>query len=430
MRNIILGFLLLHQINHSFSQTTYFPQNTGNEWEATAPSTLNWCQPQIDSLYNYLEKENSKAFILLKNGKIVLEQYFNGHSQSANWYWASAGKTITSFMVGMAQQENYLNLTDQTSQYLGEGWTNCTPEQEQEISIWHQLTMTSGLNESPDPFCTIDTCLNYIADAGTRWSYHNGPYTLLDGVIESATGITLNQYTNQKLKTPTGMTGLFVPNGFNNVYFSNARSMARFGLLIQNNGNWNGNQIMTDTTYFNNMINTSQELNKSYGYLWWLSGKQSYMVPGLQVVIPGSLMKNAPEDTKMALGKDGQLLNVSTDENMVWIRMGESPDGAPVPYLMNDVIWEYINKLECNTTNTSSDVNSFPLKIYPNPFTNTIQIENSTGDENYLLINAIGQTIWSGKNIHQQDFSSIDKGIYFLQINSKNNVVTKKMMKE
>jgi len=187
---------------------------------------------------------------------------------------------------------------------------------------------------------------------------------------------------------------------------------------------------MTDTTYFNNMINTSQELNKSYGYLWWLTGKESFMVPGLQVVIPGSLMQNAPTDTKMALGKDGQLLNISASENMVWIRMGESPDGALVPYLINDVIWDYINKFECNTTNTSSVIKKSPIKIYPNPFSNTIQIENSSGDENYLLLNTIGQTIWSGKNIHQQDFSSIDKGIYFLQINSKNNVINLKMIKQ
>lgn len=42
------------------------------------------------------------------------------------------------------------------------------------------------------------------------------------------------------------MTGSFLPLGYNNVFYSNARSMARFGLLILNNGNWNGNQIMID----------------------------------------------------------------------------------------------------------------------------------------------------------------------------------------
>ena len=49
--------------------------------------------------------------------------------------------------------------------------------------------------------------------------------------------------------------------------------MARFGLLILNKGNWDGNQIMTDTNYFNQMLNSSQSLNESYGYLWWLNGK-------------------------------------------------------------------------------------------------------------------------------------------------------------
>jgi CubicO group peptidase (beta-lactamase class C family) len=111
--------------------------------------------------------------------------------------------------------------------------------------------MTSGLDDGvPDHFCTLDTCLIYKADAGTRWAYHNGPYTLLDEVVEQATGQTLNAYTTQKLKNPTGMTGAFVPVGYNNVYFSNARSMARFGLLMLNQGNWNGNPIMTDQAYF------------------------------------------------------------------------------------------------------------------------------------------------------------------------------------
>ncbi|MBM3430824.1 MAG: serine hydrolase, partial [Bacteroidetes bacterium] len=93
--------------------------------------------------------------------------------------------------------------------------------------------------------------------AGTRWAYHNGPYTLLGNVIENATGQTLNSYTTQKLKIPTGMTGTFYQVGYNNVFFSNARSMARFGSLILNKGNWNGNQIMTDTAYFNDMVNYS-----------------------------------------------------------------------------------------------------------------------------------------------------------------------------
>jgi len=215
------------------AQTLYFPPTTGNAWDTISPSSLGYCPSKIDSLYDFLASENTKAFILLKDGKIVLEKYFGTHNQDTPWQWASAGKTITSFMTGIAQQEGYLSISDATSKFIGKGWTNCTPEQEEKITIRHQLTMTSGLDDGvADPFCTLDDCLVYKADAGTRWAYHNAPYTLLDKVIENATGMTLNNYTTQKLKRPTGMTGLFVPVDYNNVYFSNARSMARFGLLI------------------------------------------------------------------------------------------------------------------------------------------------------------------------------------------------------
>lgn len=305
----------------------------------------------------------------MKDGKIVLEYYLNGHTATTPWQWASAGKTITSFLVGMAQQENMLRITDTTSDYLGAGWTSATPTQEEKITIWHQLTMTSGLDDGvPDHFCTIDTCLLYLAPAGTRWAYHNGPYTLLDGVIANATGQSLNAYTTQKLKNPTGMTGSFVQVGFNQVYFSTARSMARFGLLILNRGVWNGQAIMTDTAYFNQMVNTSQNLNQSYGYLWWLNGKASHMLPGAQFVFQGSLNPNAPADAIVAMGRDGQFLNVVPSQNLVWIRMGAASSTVAVPYQLNDKIWEYIQDLPCAPAGILPDrSDSNLITVVPNP---------------------------------------------------------------
>ena len=66
--------------------------------------------------------------------------------------------------------------------------------------------------------------------------------------------------------------------------------MARFGLLILNEGQWNQNDILEDDVYYNEMISTSQEHNESYGYLWWLNGKNSYMIPQTQYVFDGQLM--------------------------------------------------------------------------------------------------------------------------------------------
>jgi hypothetical protein len=196
------------------AQPSYFPPTVGSTWETTDPADLGWCEPRIDSLYDFLEQENSKAFILLKDGRIVLEQYFNGHNANALWYWASAGKTLTAFMVGIAQQEGHLAIEDATSDHLGEGWTSCTAEQEAAITVRDQLTMTTGLDDGVAQLdCTQPSCLQYLVEPGTRWSYHNAPYTLLDQVVESATGATLNQYTTQKVKTPTGMTGATGPTG-------------------------------------------------------------------------------------------------------------------------------------------------------------------------------------------------------------------------
>ena len=104
--------------------------------------------------------------------------------------------------------------------------------------------MTTGLDDNvSDPNCTNDNCLLYFSDPGSRWAYHNAPYTLLRPVIENATGQGINIYNYQKLLNPTGMTGLFLYNGFNNIFYSTSRSMARFGLLILNNGNWDGNPV-------------------------------------------------------------------------------------------------------------------------------------------------------------------------------------------
>jgi len=424
-------FILIFVASSTFdfmAQTIYFPPLTGNTWDTIAPQNLGYCQPKIDSLYSFLEQNNSKAFILLKDGKIVLEKYFGTHTATTPWQWASAGKTITSFMTGIAQQEGYLSITDTTASYLGQGWTNCTPQQEERITIWNQLTMTSGLDDGvPDHYCTLDTCLNYLADPGTRWAYHNGPYTLLDGVIENATGLTLNNYTTQKLKNPTGMTGSFFSVGYNNVFFSTARSMARFGSLILNKGNWNGNQIMTDTTYFNDMVNTSQNLNKSYGYLWWLNGKQSFMVPTLQTVFPAFMSPNAPADMISAIGSGGQFLNVVPSQNLVWLRMGDEPSNSNVPFLLNDDIWQYVNDLVCSTSSIEDYDLIQEIQVYPNPANEQliVSIENGVLGK-IVLYNELGlkiKEIYSSAPTLSIDISDLDKGLYLISFPEKGKTI-------
>ncbi|MFN4298770.1 MAG: serine hydrolase [Thermaurantimonas sp.] len=418
----LLFFLFLYfQVNTVAAQPLYFPPVTGNVWDTISPQSLGYCQSRIDSLYAFLENNNTKAFILLKNGKIVLEKYFGTHTQNTPWQWASAGKTIMAFLVGIARQEGYLNITDTTSSYLGKGWTNCTATQEDKITIRHQLTMTTGLDDAvADPTCTLDTCLIYKADAGTRWAYHNAPYTLLEQVLENATGKSLNIYTNQKLKNLTGMSGSFLTFGYNRVFYSNARSMARFGLLMLNKGNWDGIQILTDTLYFNQMISTSQMLNQSYGYLWWLNGKQSYMVPTSQMVFQGPLFPNAPSDMISAMGKGGQFLNIVPSQNLIWLRMGEDPSNVPVPFLLNNLIWNYINALPCTTTHTEEqNSTNRKLDVFPNPADDLLCVKSDIEISAIELLNLQGQLLISKNPSLNEifiDLSKISKGTYVLKV--------------
>jgi CubicO group peptidase (beta-lactamase class C family) len=228
-------------------------------------------------------------------------------------------------LVGIAQQEGLLNISNKTSQYLGNGWTGMPQTKEDLITVRHQLTMTTGMeNNVPDDDCTLPACLQYKADAGTRWFYHNAPYTLLEKVVENASGKSYNTYFQQKISDRIGMNGLWIKNGYNNVLYSTPRSMARFGLLMQNKGRWNGDVIMSDSNYFNAQINTSQNLNLSYGYLTWLNGKSAHMLPGTSLVFNGVLVPNAPADMYAALGKNDQKIYVVPSQRLVVIRMGNA----------------------------------------------------------------------------------------------------------
>ncbi|MDR7210649.1 serine hydrolase [Flavobacterium piscis] len=322
--------------------TMYFPPLTGTTWETQSINDLKWNQDAVQPLLDYLELKHSKSFIILINGRIVLENYFNGHAASTNWYWASAGKTLTATITGIAQQENLLNINNKVSQYIGTGWTSEPLAKENLITCRHLLTMTSGLDDTTDD---VDPAsLIYKADAGTRWAYHN-VYVKLQDVVAQVSGQTWNNYFNTKLRDKTGMNGNWVQIGNNSVYTSTSRSMARFGLLILNKGKWENTQILNEA-YCTEATTTSQNINLGYGYLWWLNGKSTFHLPQSQLTFPGSIIPTAPNDMFMALGKNDQKIYVVPSKNMVVIRMGDAADNVNLALSDFDkVLWEKINDL-------------------------------------------------------------------------------------
>jgi CubicO group peptidase (beta-lactamase class C family) len=228
----------------------------------------------------------------------------------------------------------------------------------------------------------------------------------------------MNNYTNTRLKIKTGMSGFWVQLGYNNVYYSNVRSMARFGLLAQNNFIWQNDTLLSDTIYKQQMINTSQQLNLAYGYLWWLNGKNSFMIPGSQLVFPGWLAPNAPQDMFAALGKDGQVLSISKGNGLVFARMGNSPSG-PVPFTICNDIWKILNQIICSPSGFSNAQNEPVFEVLPNPATSILQVKTSVSQDFEILIYDLsGRMLLKHTNPKTINISRLSSGCYLLFFNS------------
>ena len=187
------------------TESTYFPPIISNEWETVNPSELNWNENNLQSLLEFVEEKNSKSFIILYNGKIVLEEYMNGHSETSPWYWASAGKTLTTTVSGIAQDEGLLDVNNKVSDYLGTGWTSTDLAKENLITCKNLLSMNSGLDDTLGDDVSPGNLL-YVADAGNRWAYHN-VYVKMQDIVAEVSNDNWSNYFNINLRDKIGMSG-------------------------------------------------------------------------------------------------------------------------------------------------------------------------------------------------------------------------------
>ena len=323
-------------------ESMYFPALSGTAWETKPISSLGWKQDSIQSLKDYLIQKNTKSFMIIQNGRIVMEEYFDGHTSTTNWEWNSAGKTLVSATIGMAQQESVVNINNKVSNYLGTGWTSMPLAKENMISVKNLLTMTSGNDDTKQLVTKAN--LTYVADAGTRWAYSN-IFQKLINVVDTTSKMSFETYFNAKVKNKIGMDGYWNFGAIYTIYNSTTRSMARFGLLALNKGKWENDQIINEA-FFNESINTSQSINPSYGYLWWLNGKTIYMVPNSQTMYPTALIPNAPADMYSAMGAKDNRIYVIPSKKMVVIRMGNASDPANPNFALSgfdNELWGKIN---------------------------------------------------------------------------------------
>ncbi|PIF46173.1 CubicO group peptidase (beta-lactamase class C family) [Chryseobacterium sp. 52] len=311
--------------------------------------TLHFTKEKLDQLNHFNQENKSRAFMIYKDGKLINETYFGTKilnkqpfDENSNWYWASAGKSLTAVLIGIAQQEHLLNINDSVSKYLGK-WTSLKKEDEDKITIKYLLTMTSGLDYTKDQNCQSNNCFVYKNAAGSFWYYDTPAYSQLAKVIEKVTHQSMDQYTAEKL-SDVGISGKWIQYDNGLVFSSTAKSFLQFGKLVLNKGKLNGKTGYTYDDYFQQMTNTSQQYNSSYGYLWWLNGKSTSKVPGMEMSFDQSLVPDAPKDMFCALGKNGQILDIIPGQNLIILRMGENPSAFQNVILFHRDLWREILK--------------------------------------------------------------------------------------
>jgi CubicO group peptidase (beta-lactamase class C family) len=320
----------------------YFPPRTGNDWATISIDSLPWNADSLQMVLDFVKDKKTHGFMILYKGRIVTENYWNDWTAETQSSIASAGKSITAFLYGIAQQEGLLDINQPTSDFLGKGWSSMTEAHENEVKVVNHLTMTTGLADSEDN-CIAPNCLHFKTEAGKRWSYNNVSYFLLHPILEKASGIPMNEYTKTRLADKIGLHNW----SWENYQIAlNTRDMARFGLLILAKGTWDKEKILTDSVYYNAMINTSNQLNLSYGYLWWLNGKKSYMVPEEGNVHQGSLTPAAPADMISAMGRGDKKIYIVPSLDVVVVRHGEDTgEGTFGPSSFDNELWKRLNSV-------------------------------------------------------------------------------------
>jgi CubicO group peptidase (beta-lactamase class C family) len=344
---LLLLSLLIFIISSAYAQeptSLYFPQ--GTEWETVTFSEIGWDETGTGALLFYLELTGSHIFVVLKDGKILMENYWSDYTKDSPYPLFSATKGMTAVLIGNAQDRGDLSINDRVSDILGTGWTNTTPEQEQAITVRHLLSMASGLDDD----------LFFEAPAGGIWRYGHA-YGKLYDVLLAATGKTKIQLIEEEIIQPLEMEHMTHVADQTWVDCS-GRDAARYGLMMLAKGDWDGTSILADKDYFEDMLKPSASPNPSYGYLWWLNGKSSYMLPGSQTVYSGPMMPDAPSDSYMAAGAFSQFVITIPSFNVVIVRMGTLNLVSPEAYAN-----EIIKLTLAMAPNTEPSISSIPDQL-------------------------------------------------------------------
>jgi CubicO group peptidase (beta-lactamase class C family) len=277
--------------------------------------------------------KNITSVIVIKNGKLLIEEYFNGNGRDSLHNPRSVGKTFASAMMGIAIHDGYIKNENQTLKdfYDLKKFNNYSPKKET-VTLKSLLTMSSIFdgddNDSSSPgneenMYPTDNWVKFALDlrvdstktAGKQWNYFTAGAMLLGDILDKSVPNGLEKYADAKLFKPLGITKYqwqYTPQHVANTAGGlQMRSLdyARFGQLYKNGGSWNGKQLIPESWVkqsFTKHLTLPRDVvgEGFYGYLFW---NKTYTV------------NNKPYETYYCSGNGGNKIFVFTDQPLVII---------------------------------------------------------------------------------------------------------------
>lgn len=243
------------------------------------------------------------SVVVIKNGKLLIEEYFNGESRDSLHDPRSAGKSFSSTIIGIAEGEGYLKDEDQTlKEFYNLKLYDNNSSQKENVSIRDLLTMSSVFDGNDDDYnspgneenmyptpdwvkFTLDLPVNLLRPTG-EWHYFTAGVVVLGDILNKTVPGGLEKYSDQKLFKPLGITHYKwqytpqnVPNTAGGIRM-NALDFAKYGQLYKNMGKWNSKQVIPEgwiRKTFTKYKSIPGRKDEFYGYLFW---NKSYTVNG------------------------------------------------------------------------------------------------------------------------------------------------------
>lgn len=242
------------------------------------------------------------GIVVIKNGKLLIEEYFNGANRQSLHDTRSVGKTFASAITGIAIGEGYLKSENQTLKefYQLQAFDHYAAAKEQ-ISLKDLLTMRAAFDgddeegDSPGNEENMYPTANWVQFtldlpvSATRprdqWHYFTAGVVLLGDILQKVVPGGLEQYADQRLFAPLGLqyrweyTPQRVPNTAGGIRL-NALDLAKFGQLYKNGGQWNGQPVLPAAWVAKSLtkhLPVRGRPNEYYGYLFW---NKEYVVNG------------------------------------------------------------------------------------------------------------------------------------------------------